>query len=147
MGRFETEILTTRRNLKSLMDLAGMWIDRVRQHRSLDKLILDLDSSVSETYGRQEGSAYNGHFTCNCYHPLFCFNHLGDLDRVLLRNGNAASADHWHAMLKPVVARRRSLWSGITSSCIKLGHGSTSVVSWPKWNGTKTSCSPASASS
>jgi len=36
-----------------------MWIDRVRQHRSLDKLIFDLDSSVSEAYGRQEGSAYN----------------------------------------------------------------------------------------
>ena len=86
-----------------------MWIDRARQHRSLDKLILDLDSSVSETYGRQEGSAYNGYFTCNCYHPLFCLNHLGDLERVLLRNGNAASADHWRALLEPVVARYRHL--------------------------------------
>ena len=43
MGRFETEILTTRKNLKSLMDLPGMWIDRVAQQRSLDKLILDLE--------------------------------------------------------------------------------------------------------
>ena len=64
MGRFETEILTTRKNLKSLMNLPGLWIDRVGQHRSFDKLILDLDSSVSETYGRQEGSAYNGYFVC-----------------------------------------------------------------------------------
>ena len=64
---------------------------------------------MSETYGRQEGSAYNGYFACNCYHPLFCFNHLGDLERVLLRNGNAASADHWRAMLEPVVARYRHL--------------------------------------
>ena len=23
------------------------------------------------TYGEQEGSAYNGHFGCTCYHPLF----------------------------------------------------------------------------
>ncbi len=109
MGRFETEILTTRKNLKSLMDLPGMWIDRVGQHRSFDKLILDLDSSVSETYGRQEGSAYNGHFACNCYHPLFCFNHLGDLERVLLRNGNVASADDWRSVLEPVIARYRNL--------------------------------------
>ena len=108
MGRFETAILTTRKNLKSLMDLPGMWIDRVAQQRSLDKLILDLDSSVSETYGRQEGSAYNGHFVCNCYHPLFCFNHLGDLERVLLRNGNVASADNWRSVLEPVVARYRN---------------------------------------
>ncbi|HUW83800.1 MAG TPA: hypothetical protein VMZ31_13510 [Phycisphaerae bacterium] len=28
-----------------------------REHPSLDKLILNLDSSPSETYGRQEGSA------------------------------------------------------------------------------------------
>ena len=64
---------------------------------------------MSETYGQQEGSAYNGYFACNYYHPLFCFNHLGDLDRVLLRNGNAASADHWRTMLEPVVDRYRHL--------------------------------------
>lgn len=32
-----------------------MWIDHVRKRRALDKLILDVDSSLSETYGRQEG--------------------------------------------------------------------------------------------
>ena len=109
MGRFETEILTARRNRKALMNLPGKWIDRVRQRRTLDKLILDLDSSVSETYGRQEGSAYNGHFECTCYHPLFCFNHLGDLERALLRNGNVASADEWRLVLEPVIARYRDL--------------------------------------
>jgi len=109
MGRFETEILPAGKNLKALMTLSGMWIDRVHEPCALDKLILDLDSSVSETYGRQEGSAYNGHFICTCYHPLFCFNHLGDLERVLLRNGNVASADDWRSVLEPVVARYRDL--------------------------------------
>ena len=33
-----------------------------------------MDSSVSPTYGDQEGTAYNGHFACTCYHPLFVFN-------------------------------------------------------------------------
>jgi hypothetical protein len=68
-----------------------------------------MDSSVSETYGEQEGSAYNGHFACTCYHPLFCFNQLGDLERALLRNGNVASADDWRTVLDPVVARYRNL--------------------------------------
>ena len=36
------------------MDLPGNWIDCVRQRRSLDKPILDLNSSVSETYGCRE---------------------------------------------------------------------------------------------
>lgn len=109
MGRFETEIMTARKNRQALMDLPGMWIDRVRERRALDQLILDVDSSVSETYGRQEGSAYNGHFECTCYHPIFCFNHLGDLERALLRNGNVASADDWRSVLEPVAARYRDL--------------------------------------
>jgi hypothetical protein len=44
-------------NRKALLNRPGMWIDRAAQRRALHKLILDLDSSVSETYGRQEGSA------------------------------------------------------------------------------------------
>ncbi len=71
----------------------------------MSQIILDMDSSVSETYGEQEGSAYNGHFACTCYHPLFCFNQFGDLERVLLRNGNVASADDWRSVLEPIVAR------------------------------------------
>ena len=42
------------------MGLSGKWIDKVHQRRPLKDLILNIDSSVSETYGQQEGSAYNG---------------------------------------------------------------------------------------
>jgi hypothetical protein len=68
-------------------------------------LTLDMDSSVSETYGGQEGTAYNGHFGCTCYHPLFCFNQFGDVEGTLLREGNVHSAEDWQAVLAPVVAR------------------------------------------
>src|SRR6266567_5888451 len=71
MARFETETLSTKENLKYLIDLSGQWIDQAHRQRQLTKLILDMDSSVSETYGHQQGSAYNGHFGCTCYHPLF----------------------------------------------------------------------------
>jgi len=33
------------------------WIDRAGQRRSLDKLALDLNSSVRQTYGRRERAA------------------------------------------------------------------------------------------
>jgi len=66
-----------------------------------------LDSSVSPTYGNQEGTAYNGYFQCTCYHPLFCFNQYGDLERALLRNGNVHSADDWRSLLEPIVNRYR----------------------------------------
>jgi len=109
MGLFETEVLTQPENLSVLMDLCGMWIDTVRHRKPVREIILDLDSSVSETYGEQEGSAYNGHFGCTCYHPLFCFNQFGDLERCLLRNGNVASADDWRSVLTPILARYRGL--------------------------------------
>jgi hypothetical protein len=73
----------------------------------LRKLVLDMDSSVSETYGNQEGSEFNGHFRCNCYHPLFCFNQDGDVEGALLREGNVHSADDWRAVLEPIVERYR----------------------------------------
>src|SRR3954452_18774664 len=107
MARFETETLSTTENLKHLMDVSGQWIDQAHHHRKLTKLILDMDSSVSETYGNQEGSAYNGHFGCTCYHPLFLFNQFGDLERCMLRPGNVHSADDWRSVLMPVIARYR----------------------------------------
>ncbi len=109
VGRFETEMLSTKRNLTALMNLSGQWIDKVHERKPLKELILDLDSSVSETYGQQEGTAYNGHFECLCYHPLFVFNQLGDLERVMLRRGNHASAKFWRRVLLPVIERYRHL--------------------------------------
>jgi hypothetical protein len=58
----------------------GVWIDRVHDRRPPKMIILDMDSSVSPTHGEQEGAAYNGHFGCTCYHPLFLFNQFGDLE-------------------------------------------------------------------
>ena len=107
MARFETDVLADPSHVDALMNLSGKWVDRVRERKSVRELILDLDSSVSETYGAQEGTAYNGHFGCTCYHPLFCFNQFGDLERALLRKGNVHSADDWHSVLEPVVARYR----------------------------------------
>src|SRR5271155_556354 len=107
MGRFETEWLTSEANLAALADLSGAWIDRVHARRPQTTIVLDMDSSVSETHGAQEGSAYNGHFGCTCYHPLFVFNQFGDLERCSLRPGNAHSAADWRDVLGPVVARYR----------------------------------------
>jgi hypothetical protein len=107
MARFETDTLSNKENLQHVIDLSGTWIDQAHRQRQLDKLILDMDSSVSETYGHQEGSAYNGYFGCSCYHPLFLFNQFGDLERGLLRRGNRPSAKYWRRVLLPVIARYR----------------------------------------
>ena len=107
MGRFETEVLASEVNVTALADLSGRWIDAVHARRPTDVVVLDMDSSVSPTHGEQEGTAYNGHFGCSCYHPLFVFNQFGDLERASLRPGNVHSAAGWRAVLEPVVARYR----------------------------------------
>ena len=107
MGRFETEWLASEANLAALTDLSGAWIDRVHGRRPPDGIILDMDSSESPTHGQQEGSAWNGHFGCTCYHPLFVFNQFGDLERCALRPGNVHSAEGWREVLEPVIARYR----------------------------------------
>lgn len=106
-GRFETEVLVDADNRAQLTDLSGRWIDQVRRRSPVKEIILDMDSSVSPTHGQQEGAAYNGHFECRCYHPLFCFNQFGDLERALLREGQVHSAEDWRSVLEPVVARYR----------------------------------------
>jgi hypothetical protein len=105
VGRFETEWLANDANLAALMDLPGAWIDRVHDRRPPEGIVLDMDSSESPTHGQQEGSAYNGHFGCTCYHPLFVFNQFGDLERCLLRAGHVHSAEDWRLVLEPVIAR------------------------------------------
>jgi len=107
MGRFETEILTQPKNLEALINQPGKWVDEVHQRKSINEIILDMDSSDSPTFGKQEGSAYNGHFGYTCYHPLFVFNQFGDMERALLRNGNVYSSDDWKSVLEPIIERYR----------------------------------------
>jgi hypothetical protein len=105
MGRFETEMLTDEENLKSFETINGEWVQRAIKRTPFRRIILDMDSSNSPVHGEQEGSAYNGHFGCTCYHPLYCFNQFGDCEGVMLRPGNVHSADRWRELLEPIVER------------------------------------------
>src|SRR6202040_1565429 len=109
MGRFETKWLSRPENPAALARLPGRGVDKVHQRPSPRLVVLDMDSSESPTYGEQEGGAYNGHFGCTCYHPLFVFNQLGDVERCALRSGNVHSADGWRAVLEPVVIRYQGI--------------------------------------
>ena len=108
MARFETDILASDHNRAALADLPGQWIDAMHDAQPPKWITLDMDSSVSPTHGDQEGTAWNGHFGCKCYHPLFVFNQFSDLERCALRKGNVHSADGWKEVLAPVIARYKT---------------------------------------
>lgn len=111
MARFETDVLSSVHNRTALADLPGQWVDAMHAAQPPKWVTLDMDRSVSPTHGDQEGTAWNDHFGCKCYHPLFVFNQFGDLERCALRKGNVHSADGWKEVLAPIIARykRRDL--------------------------------------
>ena len=71
VSRFETETLTQQDNLQGLARMNPQWVEDAMAHTPHQRVILDMDSSESPVHGHQEGAAYNGHFECVCYHPLF----------------------------------------------------------------------------
>ena len=107
MRRFESNWLAKPENLATLTNLSGHWIDQVSKRRSCKRVVFDMDSSASPTYGDQEKSLWNGHFGCTCCHPFFVFNHFRDMERCALRPGNVHSADGWEEVLNPIIARYR----------------------------------------
>jgi hypothetical protein len=105
LSRFETEVLVTDENLRGLEQLNAEWVDGAMARTKHRRIILDIDRSESPVYGEQEGTAYNGHFGCMCYHPLFVFNQFGHCEGAILRPGNVHSAHNWRAVLQPIAIR------------------------------------------
>ena len=53
------------------------------------RILLDLDSTLLPTYGKQEGEAFNYHYSAHGYHPLVCYDGFtGDLLKIELRKGS-----------------------------------------------------------
>jgi len=48
-----------------------------------EAIILDLDSTLLNAYGKQEGRAFNFHYQSNGYHLLVCYDGItGDLIKI-----------------------------------------------------------------
>jgi Transposase DDE domain group 1 len=147
MGRFETKWLCRPENLAALTDLPGEWIDKVHQRRPPKTIVLDMDSSESPTYGQQEGTSYNGHFGCTCYHPLFVFNQLGDMERCALRSGNVHSADGWPCSSPSIgIVTESGSGEGSVSGMMSrwLRSATTVIASRPRSSSTRSSSISAS---
>jgi hypothetical protein len=104
---FETELLTQAENLAGLAALNRELVAKGEAIDSPQRVVLDMDSTEVPVYGRQEESAYNGHFESTCYHPLLLFNGGGDCLAAKLRPGNIHSADGWEELLLPEIDRQQ----------------------------------------
>ena len=69
-----------------------------------EAIILDLDSTLLNTYGKQEGRAFNFHYQSNGYHPLVCYDGLtGDLIKIQLRDETQYSSTGVVDFLQPIL--------------------------------------------
>ena len=110
MGQFETEVLAIADNRVALAELAGQWIDRVHAAAPLKWITLDMDSSVSPTHRAQEGTAWNCHFGCMRYHPLFVFNQFGHMRMLSGKQGDIQMAE----------THQERLWRGFPKTLLEF---------------------------
>jgi hypothetical protein len=66
--------------------------------------VVDVDSLPVEVHGHQKGSAYNGHYRIQMFHPLLAtLGDDGDFVGVKLRPGNVHTADGVAEFLAPIL--------------------------------------------
>jgi hypothetical protein len=71
--------------------------------QSTKQIVLDLDSTLFQTFGKQDGTSFNFHYSSKGYHPLMLFNGLnGDLMKVELRAGSVYTSKGIKSFLEPV---------------------------------------------
>ena len=90
--------------IKTLQVFNQALIDKARLVRNDTNMIIDLDSTHSDTFGHQEQTAYNAHYGTNGYHPLVAFDGLtGDFLKAKLRSGNQYTSNGVKEFLEPLL--------------------------------------------
>ena len=94
----------TEQTIEDLQTLNQVLIDQARLIRNDTDMIIDLDSTHSDTFGSQEQTDYNAHYRTNGYHPLVAFNGLtGNFLKAKLRSGNQYTSNGVKTFLKPLL--------------------------------------------
>jgi len=76
---------------------------RAYSQKRPEMVLMDLDSTLLQTFGKQEGEAFNFHYHSHGYHPLVCYDSLtGDLLKIQLRKGAEYSSNGVEEFMQPL---------------------------------------------
>lgn len=90
--------------LNQFLTIGRMLRKKIYSIQIPEAVILDLDSTLLEAYGKQEGRAFNFHYQSNGYHPLVCYDGLtGGLIKIQLRDETQYSCTGVVDFLQPVL--------------------------------------------
>ena len=71
-------------------------------------MVFDIDTTLLDAYGHQEGVAFNYHYQSVGYHPFLCFNGLnGDLLKAELRDGTDYCSKGSGEFMRPLLKEFR----------------------------------------
>ena len=77
-------------------------------------MLFDLDSTLLNTYGHQEGAAFNYHYQAHGYHPLLCFDGItGDLLKMELRDGTHYCSKDADKFMTPLLKEYRTKYPSL----------------------------------
>ena len=77
---------------------------RIYSIRKPEMVLFDIDSTLFDTFGNQEGEGYNQHYSNHGYHPLLCYDGLtGDLLKAVLRPGAVYTSTDCCEFMKPLL--------------------------------------------
>ena len=90
--------------LEQFQSITRMLRKKIYDIKMPEAVVLDLDSTLLDAYGKQEGRAFNYHYQSNGYHPLVCYDGItGDLIKIQLRDGSRYSCTGVVDFLQPVL--------------------------------------------
>ena len=88
--------------------------DIVYAIQSPQHMVFDLDSTLLQTYGAQEGEAFNYHYQAHGYHPLLCFDGMtGDLLKAELRDGTHYCSKDADQFMIPLLQEYRTKYPSL----------------------------------
>lgn len=92
------------KNIEELQQLNQALLDQVHPFHDDSDFIIDLDSTHTDTFGRQEQANYNAHYQTYGYHPLVAFDGVtGYFLKAQLRAGNRYTSHGVGDFIKPLL--------------------------------------------
>lgn len=82
--------------------------------RPIAHMVFDLDTTLLNAYGSQEGAAFNYHYQEKGYHPLLCYDGItGDLLKVELRDGAQYCSKDAGLFMDPLLKEYRTKYPSL----------------------------------
>ena len=108
ISRLERHLLLNSNNLQTIKTANLEAAILFYKMKGIKHIWLDIDSYESPVHGGQEGSAYNGYYGSECYHPLVLHDGFGFKIKIELRPGNDYTSNGAVPFLEAVFERLRA---------------------------------------